>query len=127
MNAANAKVGGAGAARPAQVGKQGGLAPSGAQEQIEFVNAEKIVEAAINKRLSMFSAISNEKVREIVRYGLGMAGATIDIEDKDVRNALTIVGGIVQDLKQLLNHQISGARFLVEYIRYMGLEVKVGE
>jgi hypothetical protein len=124
MKAANAKVVGRSGAAPAI--NEGGLVPQvGTREQLEFVNAEKIVEAAINKRLSMFSAISNERVREIVRYGLGMAGATIDIEDKDIRNALTIVGGIVQDLKQLLNHQISGARFLIEYIRYMGLSVEV--
>jgi hypothetical protein len=126
MKAGKNVVGRAGAA-PTQ---EGGPAPkTGAREQLEFVNAEKLVKAAIEKRLALFPTISNDRVKGLVEYAMGIAGAVLDdnIVDTDVINALKIVRDLVQDLKQLVNHQVNGAKFLMEYFRYMGLSVEVRE
>jgi hypothetical protein len=127
MNAGKDVVGRSGAA-PAR--NEGGPAPkTGARETLEFVNAEKLVKAAIEKRLALVPTISNDRVKRLVEYAMGIAGAGLDDDtvDTDVINALTIVRDLVQDMKQLVNHQINGARFLVEYFRYMGLSVEVRE
>jgi hypothetical protein len=126
MNAGKDVVGRSGAA-PAR--NEGGPAPNGARETLEFVNAEKLIKAAIEKRLALFPTKSNDGVKRLVEYAMGIAGAGLDDDtvDTDVINALTIVRDLVQDMKQLVNHQINGAKFLVDYFRYMGLSVEVRE
>jgi hypothetical protein len=131
MKAANAKVGGAGAARPAQVGKQGGLVPQVGTHafkkvDIRFLKAHDLIEALIEKDLARNNKNVSERALQIVRYVLGLE-YLVDVEDEDVKQALWILHNIILDLRYTAQHSVEFTRHILDQFKRAGILVEVDE
>jgi hypothetical protein len=131
MRAVENIVGVAGAARPAQKGKQGGLAPkAGARGfkkiDIRFLKAHDLLEALVEKDLATYNKPVSEKALQMVRYAIGLE-YSIDTEDKDVEVALRIIHNIVLDLREIAQHSVEFTRRIIEQFRWAGVLVEVDE
>jgi hypothetical protein len=129
MQAAN-KVGVAGAARPAQQGEQGGLAPNGARvfkkKDIRFLKAHDLLEALVEKDLAKYNKDVSERALQMVRYVIGLEYSA-DTEDKDVEVALRIIHNIVLDLREITQNSVEFTRRIIEQFRWAGILVEVDE
>jgi len=132
MNAANERVGGAGAARPVQKGEQGGLAPlEGARSfkkiDIRFLSAHDLLKALVEKELAIYNNKGvSERALQMVRYVIGLEYSA-DTEDKDVDMALRIIHKIVVDLRDIAQNSVQFTRHIIDQFRWAGILVEVVE
>jgi hypothetical protein len=90
MNAANAKVGGAGAARPAQVGKQGGLAPEGARIFFDLEKSDGLATLIVTLRNDWWHTLKHIHLSERLDKVLGDIVVDMYVNDE---YELTMVEG----------------------------------
>jgi hypothetical protein len=80
------------------------------------------LEAAVRKALARHPKL-NERIIDIVEYALGLDHDIYGV-DPEVERALRIIRDIVADLSDALDEQIRYARWTIEHIRHMGIEVE---
>jgi len=132
MKAASAGVGGAGAARPAQKGEQGGLVPQVGTRafkkvDIRFLSAHDLLKALVEKELAIYNNKGvSERALQMVRYVIGLEYLA-ETGDKDVDMALRIIHKIVLDLRDIAQNSVQFTRHIIDQFRWAGVLVEVEE
>ena len=112
-----------GAGAVAHVKKVHGPTPIG-EKQIEFLKADQIVKAAVEKVLSRHEGEINDKIRQMVLVATRIEYFVDDV-DQDTYRALRLVGEVIWELQQILRRQIKSVQEALEAWRHIGLSVEV--